>query len=147
MSPKLFSNAYIIRPFKLFHRHWFEEEISLHFTAASVLQEGRTPYSEPTAAAVGNTGEIVIRNSARKYMQMDIKKKFLWVDPRDNALYTVTSTPWQMNGLVIEVQVVRRALRDGAPGTTPEGGTDEDPLPYRKTIPHPSCDQKYERGS
>ena len=89
-----------------------------------VLQEGRTPYTQPNLAAVYNGGEIVIRNCARKYMQMDIKKKFLWYNAaQNNSLYTTTSTPEMMNGLVIEVQVMRRALTNNAPGNVPpEGG-------------------------
>ena len=92
----------------------------------NVLQEGRTEYTEPQGAGVYYQGEIVIRNCARKYMQMDIKKKFLWYNPEQyNSLYTTTSTPKMMTGLVIEVQVMRRALYDNAPANTPEGGTGE----------------------
>ena len=93
-----------------------------------MLQEGRTEYTHPEEAAIGNTGEIVIRNCARKYMQMDIKKKFLSLRLDSNGVYSLwtdTSTPEMMTGLVIEVQVMRRALYDNAPADTPENGADQ----------------------
>ncbi len=79
--------------------------------------------TQPDYAAIGNEGEIQIQNKTLKYMQMDIKKKFLrYVENATHngyELQTQTSDPRTMHDLVIEVELWRRILK-------PESSLDPD---------------------
>lgn len=58
-------------------------------------------------------GTFTITNRAPGgYIQMDVKKKFLWTDPKDGALWTTTSFTDTMTNYVIEVQLYRRAVEN-----------------------------------
>ncbi len=73
-----------------------------------------TKYDQPYNAAIRNTGEIQIINKTIKYMQMDLKKKFLRVvrNSSNNGwnLETWTQEARVKHDLVIEIQVKRRIV-------------------------------------
>ena len=64
-------------------------------------------------AHVGNKGEIKILNKLPGYMQMDLKKKFLEYRDDGNggySLYTTTGESSSMTDMIIELQIMRRAV-------------------------------------
>ena len=68
------------------------------------------PYN---AGIQGNAGIITIRNRTPKYLQMDVKKKFLeYVTDSNGAtsLYTTTQEAVNQRNMVIEVQMMRRVI-------------------------------------
>ena len=88
-----------------------------------IVTEARVLPTQPYYAAVGNSGEIQIRNKTLKYMQMDLKKKFLVYarNATDNGfdLLTLTSDSTAKHDLVIEIRIMRRTLEYNAPSDIP----------------------------
>ncbi len=73
-------------------------------------------WQQPYGAYIeGGTGVITIRNRCpSEYMQIDIKKKILEYVPNptggNSSLYTMTSSQTGKRGLVMEIQLYRRAV-------------------------------------
>ena len=55
----------------------------------------------------GNEGTLTVLNRTSKYMQMDIKKKILQVDPTDGHVDTIMDEPEKMKDIVLEIQLKR----------------------------------------
>lgn len=71
------------------------------------------PYQQPRRAAVPSHGEIKILNKVPGYMQMELKKKFLEYRSDGNgatSLYTTTGESETMRNMIIELQIMRKAI-------------------------------------
>ena len=93
------------------------------YKARDIYQEGdwRTGnYEQSVCAYTGNTGEILIQNNTpTKYMQMDLKKKFLEYRLDSNGVYSLWTTTAEydtMDNMIIEIQIMRRKVLETKDG-------------------------------
>lgn len=60
------------------------------------------------AAILGNNGTLTIVNRATKYIQFDVKKK--WLEVYDGALHTTTSYPHRLKNTFVKIVLMRKTV-------------------------------------